>query len=177
MLFSSATMSLDGYIAGVGGDMSWLSRFVTGAPDPVADALMARSGSLLIGNRTFGGDDPNAGTDAEGAFGGQWSGVSVVLTHHPKTDTPDVRYVGDLTTAVETARTAAGDRDVNILGADVARQCLQAGLLEEIWVSVAPILLGDGVPLFRLAGGTRVDLQPIAVTTEPMPWFGYRVVR
>jgi dihydrofolate reductase len=177
MLIYSATVSLDGYIAGVDGDMSWLTRFVTGEPDPAADALMDRSGALLIGNRTFGGDDPNAGTDAEGAFGGRWSGLSVVLTHHLRPATADVRFVDDLQAAVATARAAAGDRDVNVLGADVARQCLQAGLLDEIWVFLAPVLLGDGVPLFRLAGGAQVPLEQIAATGGPMPGFGYRVLR
>jgi len=69
-LLYSATMSLDGFIAGVGGDMSWLTRHLAG-PNPTADRLLANVGALLIGNRTFGGDDPNRGTDQEGAFGGQ----------------------------------------------------------------------------------------------------------
>ena len=72
-LLYSATMSLDGYISGPGGDMSWLSEHV-GSVDVDVDALMAGIGALLIGRRTYDGDDPNAGTDSEGAFGGRWDG-------------------------------------------------------------------------------------------------------
>ncbi len=59
-----------------------------------------------------------------------------------------------------TAQAAAGDATyVNVLGADVGRQCLEAGLLDEILVLVAPVLLGDGTPLFRHPGGVLADLE------------------
>ena len=61
----SATMSLDGFIAGVGGDMSWLTKFV-GESSSAADDLVAKVGAILVGNTTFGGDDPNRGTSREG---------------------------------------------------------------------------------------------------------------
>ncbi len=50
---------------------------------------------------------------------------------------------------------------MNVLGANVAAQCLDAGLLDEILVFVAPVLLGDGVRLFDHPGGTNVRLEPI----------------
>ena len=80
----SATMSLDGYIAGPDGDMSWLTPYL--GPNPEIDALQQRIGALLIGGRTFRGDDPNRGTDKEGAFSGTWTGPSFVVTHHPPVD-------------------------------------------------------------------------------------------
>jgi dihydrofolate reductase len=161
-LLYSATMSLDGFIAGVDGDMSWLSEHV-GSPDIDVDELLASIGSLLIGKRTFGGDDPNKGTDSEGAFGGRWHGPSIVLTHDPPPDTtdPDVTFAGDLDTAVRLAKDTAGGRYVNVLGANVAKQCLEAGVLDEILVLIAPVLLGDGVRLYEHAGGTNVRLEPI----------------
>jgi dihydrofolate reductase len=161
-LLYSATMSLDGFIAGVGGDMAWLTEHL-GAPNPEIDELMAGIGALLIGKRTFTGDDPNKGTDAEGAFGGRWHGPSIVLTHDPPTTSndPDVTFVGDLETAVRVAKDAAGGRYVNVLGANVAGQCLEAGLLDEILVLIAPVLLGDGTRLFQHPGGTNVRLEPI----------------
>ena len=116
-------MSLDGFIAGPRGDMSWLSEHV-GAVAVDVDALMAEMGALLIGRRTYDGDDPNAGTDSEGAYGGRWDGRSVVLTHRPPaTDTPGVTFGTDLHEAVQAAKDTADGRYVNILGADVARQC------------------------------------------------------
>jgi dihydrofolate reductase len=155
-------MSLDGFIAGVGGDMSWLSEHA-GSAEVDVDELVAGVGALLIGARTFGGDDPNRGTDAEGAFGGRWHGPSVVLTHRPPAHTsdPDVTFATDLDSAVRIAKDAAGEKYVHVLGANVAEQCLDAGLLDEILVYVAPVLLGDGVALFRRAGGTNVRLEPL----------------
>lgn len=81
-LLYSATMSLDGFIAGAGGDMSWLTEHLIAPSSPEIDELLANIRALLVGKRTFAGDDPNKGTDAEGAFGGRWSGPSVVLRAH-----------------------------------------------------------------------------------------------
>lgn len=77
----AATMSLDGYIAGPGGDMQWLVPYL--GANPEAEELARRTGALLIGARTLFGDDPHRGTDREGAFGGTWDGPSFVLTHTP----------------------------------------------------------------------------------------------
>ena len=141
----SAAVSLDGFIAGPGGDMSWLSEYV-GGENPTAERLLADTGALLIGNRTFTGDDPNRGTDSEGAFGGQYDGPAVVLTHRPPGEAPEgVVFSGDLHDAVAQAKEAAGERYVNVLGADVARQCLEAGLLDEILMFFVPVLLGAGI--------------------------------
>src|ERR1700748_2962747 len=80
-LLYTAAMSLDGFIAGPGGDMSWLSRFM-GDEDEASAALPARIGALLVGRRTWEGDDPNRGREGEeGAFGGTWSGPQIVVTH------------------------------------------------------------------------------------------------
>ena len=57
-LLYSATMSLDGFIAGPGGDMSWLSEHL-GGENEAADRLLGRLGALLVGRVTYGGDDPN----------------------------------------------------------------------------------------------------------------------
>lgn len=182
-LLYSATMSLDGVIVGVGGDMSWLGDLVdeesSAEESPDVDGLMADIGALLIGKRTWSGDDPNQGTDAEGAFGGQWQGPSVVLTHEPPAEPagPHTTFVGDLDEAVALAKEAAGGKYVNILGADVARQCLVAGVLDEILVFIAPVLLGDGTRLYELAGGTNVRLEPINVGKLGPTSLWFRVAR
>jgi riboflavin biosynthesis pyrimidine reductase len=93
MLYS-ATMSLDGFIAGHGGDMSWMTEHL--GPNPLIDELLGEIGALLVGNRTFHGDDPYKGvSDREGKFaGGGWSGPQFVLTHNPPaTPVPDVTFV------------------------------------------------------------------------------------
>lgn len=178
LLLYSATMSLDGFIAGPGGDMSWLTAYLS--PNPVAEQLVDDVGALLVGARTFGGDDPNRGTDAEGAFGGAWHGPQVVLTHHPAATAPhDVAFVDDLETAVRLARGSAGAKKyVNVLGADVARQCLEAGLLDEVLVLVAPVLLGGGTRLFDLHGGRLVPLERLSVShVERVTNLWFRVTR
>ena len=173
-LLYSATASLDGFIAGPGGDMSWLTEHLTGAVNPTADRLLADLGAILAGATTFTGDDPNKGTENEGAFGGQYHGPVFVLTHRPPETAPEgVVLVGDLHEAVARAKEAAGDRYVNVLGANVAAQCLEAGLLDEVLMFFVPVLLGDGVRMFERPGGTNVRLARIPGETEH--W--YRVVR
>lgn len=168
-LLYAATASLDGFIAGPSGDMSWLTEHLSGE-NPTAGRLLANVGALLVGNRTFGGDDPNRGTDKEGAFGGQYDGPVVVLCHNPPDEHhPSVTFVDDLHRAVAQAKEAAGDRYVNVLGANVARQCIEAGLLDEILMFFAPVLLGDGVRMFDHPGGTRVRLTP--VPGEAAHWY------
>ena len=165
-LLYSVTMSLDGFIAGPEGDMSWLTPYL--GPNPEVDALQEDIGALLVGNRTFLGDDPNRGTDKEGAFSGTWSGPVVVITHHPP-DQPvaGTTFAASLAEGLAAARSAAGDHYVNILGADIARQCIEAGELDEVLTVIAPILLGDGVRLFERTGGPSIRLERVGVTELP----------
>ena len=65
-----------------------------------------------------------------------------------------------------------------MLGAEVARQCLEAGLLDEVFVGVAPVLLGDGVRLFDHPGGADVRLERIDVAVSPLATnLRFRVLR
>jgi dihydrofolate reductase len=175
----SATMSLDGFIAGPGGDMSWLTEHL--GPDPRVAGLVDEIGSLLIGRRTFGGDDPHKGVEGkEGKpFGGGWSGPQFVLTHNPPaTPVPGITFVTDLESALAAAKAAAGEKYVNVIGADIARQCLEAGQLDEIFVFIAGVLLGDGVRLFDRPGGTNVPLERLEAGTAPRAaHLRFRVVR
>ena len=172
----SAAMSLDGFIAGPGGDVSWMADHL--GPNPVVDQLIAQTGAILVGNRTFGGDDPYKGQEGEGeAFGGGWDGPQFVLTHRPPDERrPGVTFVGDIDTAISESRVAAGDKYVNVLGASVAAQCLAAGVLDEVLVSVVPVFLGDGTRLFEHPGGKTVRLKQINVSHTPqMTNLWYRI--
>ncbi|HUK71432.1 MAG TPA: dihydrofolate reductase family protein [Streptosporangiaceae bacterium] len=106
MLYS-ATMSLDGFIAGPGGDMSWLTEHL--GPNPTVDEVIGKIGALPVGNRTFRGDDPHKGAAKEGKpFGGGWTGPQFVLAHHaPDTPVPGITFVGDLGSGVAAAKAAA----------------------------------------------------------------------
>lgn len=160
----SAAVSLDGFIAGADGDMSWLAAYE--GPNPAVDELISDTGALLVGRGSYDGDDPNRGRENEGeAFGGGWDGPQFVLTHRPDpTPPPGVTFVTDFDEAVAVSRAAAGDGLVNVIGANVAAQCLAAGVLDEIVVMIVPVLLGDGTRLFAQPGGTNLPLQRIGLS-------------
>jgi dihydrofolate reductase len=153
------SMSLDGFIAGPGHAMDWIFDFV--APDEFPE-IAAATGAMLMGRRTYEvGKAMDAG-ETEYPF----SGPEFVLTHEPP-DRPDpaVTFLTcDIGEAVATALDAAGGRNLEILGADVARQCLQRGLVDEILVYVIPVLLGDGIRFYSSPGLARVDLEPLDST-------------
>ncbi|HEX3784305.1 MAG TPA: dihydrofolate reductase family protein [Pseudonocardiaceae bacterium] len=164
-LLWQVTMSLDGFIAGPGGDMTWMSG--SGGPNPVAYEVMSKIGALLIGGRTYHLDDNSPATERSKPYGGAWTGPMFVLTgEDPAEAAPGFTFLsGDIGAAVAAAKDAAGEKYVNILGANVAKRCLAAGLLEEILVHVAPVLVGDGVRLFDQPGFDSLRLEPISLTT------------
>jgi len=110
-------------------------------------------------------------------FGGGWDGPQIVLTHRPPDERrPGVTFVGDIETAISESRVAAGDKYVNVLGASVAAQCLAAGVLDEVLVSVTPVFLGDGTRLFEHPGGKTVRLKQINVShTRQITNLWYRI--
>jgi len=172
------TMSLDGFITGPGGDMSWLTEHM--GPNPAAGEIMTQTGALLIGNRTFGGDDPLRGTEHEGEpYGGGWDGPQFVLAHKvPGISIPGITFVTDLGRGVAAAKSAAGDKYVGVFGAQVAAQCVEAGVLDEIFVCIAPVMLGDGTRLFNRPGGANVRLERLSLTETPgMTSLVLRVIR
>jgi dihydrofolate reductase len=157
-------MSLDGFIAGPGHAMDWgggraLADFV--APEDFAQ-VAAATGAMLIGRRTWEvGSKMQA--DEPGSVDYPFAGPFFLLTHRPlEPPDPDVTILsGDIGAAVATALDAAAGKNLEILGADVAAQCLGHGLVDEILVYVLPVVLGDGIP-FSAPGLTRVDLEPIS---------------
>ena len=106
----------------------------------VISAEVGHGKGAVLGLDVTGRDDPHKGTPKEGKpFGGGWDGPQFVLTHHaPDTPVPGVTFVGDLDSGVAAAKAAAGDRYVHVLGASVARQCLDARVLDEILVYAHP---------------------------------------
>jgi dihydrofolate reductase len=117
---------------------------------------------MLVGRRTWDVGDKMKEQEPE-SVDYPFTGPMFLLTHRPlDPPNPDVTILsGDIGDAVATALDAAGDKDVEILGADVAGQCLQHGLVDEILVYVLPVLLGEGVP-FSAPGVPRTDLEPLS---------------
>ena len=155
------SMSVDGFIAGPGDAMDWVFDFV--APDEFPE-VAAATGAMLVGRRTWEvGDAMEA--DEPGSTDYPFSGPMFVLTHRPL-EPPDPAVTiltGDIGDAVATALDAAGGKNLEILGADVAGQCLRRGLVDEILVYVLPVLLGDGIR-FSSPGLGRIDLEPLSST-------------
>jgi dihydrofolate reductase len=121
----------------------------------VFEELNATVGATIIGRRTFDlGLGPWGGTP--------WPGMpSFVVTHRTRED-----LLGDnggtfafdgLEAAARRAKDAAGDKDVVVLGADVARHLLRAGLLDEVRIHLVPLLMGEGTRLFA---GEQAELIP-----------------
>jgi len=185
-LVAIMSMSLDGYVAdpndGVAEVFDWYSsgdvEIHTGGSDPMTFRVSAPSaehirgltsglGAVLTGRRTF--------EVAQGWGGNHAWGPAFVLVHQVPAGWPrpgsTVHFVTDgVESAVKQAKAAAGGKAVGVHGADTIQQCLNAGLLDELSVDVAAVLLGSGVRLFdKLAAtpsrlGNPQVIQGIGVT-------------
>ena len=123
----------------------------------------AATGAMLVGRRTADvGERMRAEKPGSVVLPLLRTGVR---PHSPATRSrlpPGVTYLsGDVGEAVATARRAAGEKNLEILGADVAGQCLRRGLVDEILVYVLPVLLGEGIP-FSAPGLPPLDLEPLS---------------
>jgi dihydrofolate reductase len=173
---------------------SWRARHGQSGGERNADSDLVQenldaTGAIVMGRRMFSGgagpwdEDPNA----DGWWGDEPPfGVPVfVLTHHAresvtKPDGTTYTFVTDgIESALDQARAAAGDRNVAVAGgASAAQQYLAAGLLDELQLHVAPILLGDGVRLFDDPSVARNPLELVRVVDSPaVTHLKYRVVK
>ncbi|MFC7816970.1 MULTISPECIES: dihydrofolate reductase family protein [unclassified Streptomyces] len=171
------TCSIDGFIAGPEHDMSWMS-----AAEPLAEGAgerMAGDVAVIISGRA-GYDAAKAQQDERDdttseAYGGAWSGTEFVLTHRPEEIADDPAVVAlncDIVDAVRRAQEVAGDRDVQIVSADIARQALEHDLIDELQVFVAPVFLGDGTRVFDVPGGQRIDWELVEIYEDSPRSFG-----
>jgi dihydrofolate reductase len=171
-------MSLDGFVAGPDDSMDWVFEYAT--PDQAGD-VMAATGAMLCGRRTYDVGQRDAGKLSGDAYGGLWSGPVFVLTHRPPPAPPDDLHTflsGDIGAAVGAARAAASGKDVEVLGSDITGQCLQAGLIDEIYVLILPVVLGRGTPLVTGVGLDRVGLAPVSsAMSGAVTAMRFRVVR
>ncbi|MBB5868550.1 dihydrofolate reductase [Allocatelliglobosispora scoriae] len=175
-VITGATMSLDGYIAGPNesgfdllfqwygnGGVELPSASPTVPPSHVSAAsaeLVTREyasiGCLVVGRHLY---------DLTNAWGGHHplDVTTVVLTHQRPVDRPDddddfVFVTDGIEAAVAKARQIAGEKNVVFNGGQIARQCLEAWLLDEVGIDLAPVLLGSGTPLFAGLGAVPAQL-------------------
>ena len=195
------TMSLDGFVAGPndgpenglgdGGDalFKWYfsgdTEISVGSGSPVlkvspqsAELLKEAMGSYgagVWGRRTF---------DIAKAWGGHPPGTPCfILTHHPpqawvKEGSPFIFVTDGVESAIRQAKQAAGDKNVVICTASILQQALNAKLVDEIHVDVAPVVLGSGVRLFDHLGAGAIELENIQTIAAPgVTHLGFRVVK
>jgi dihydrofolate reductase len=193
-VLAGITTSVDGYVAGpddrpgqgLGEGGERLHYWVFGGPwtydnEPEGGAsgedaawlqeVMSRLGAVVSGRWTY---------EAADHWGGEnpWDMPLFIVTHRPEEE-PDgagFTFVSGVEEAVARAKEAAGDKDVHIMGgADVIRQALEAGLVEELTIIVAPVVLGGGKRLFD--GFSRsLELEHIGLRQSPHATFiEYRV--
>ena len=159
------------------------------ADDEVVAETLQATGAVVMGRRMFSGgkgpwaDDPN--TDAWWGDNPPFHVPVFVLTHHPretviKEGGNSFTFVTDgIEAALEQARAAAGDKDMSLAGgADVVQQYLNAALLDELQIHVAPVFLGGGVRLFDRLGPDPIELEATRVIESPtVTHLRYRVVK
>ncbi|TDU87735.1 dihydrofolate reductase [Kribbella voronezhensis] len=154
-------MSLDGFIAAPGQDaLGWLEG-VSIRPGVVAE-YADRIGAVLGGRKGW-----DAYPDSSAPYGGAMGGPTFILTHHPedaKADQagsgPGVTFLNcEVAEATRIALKAAGGKDLVVFSADIGRQLLEQGLLDELHLHIAPILLGDGTRLFDNPAGVPIQLE------------------
>ena len=145
--------------------------------DVIEESLRA-TGAVVMGRKMFSGGEGPWENDprADGWWGDDppFHVPVFVLTHHArKTKVMEggttFTFVTDgIEAALEQARAAAGDKDVHLAGgASVVQQYLKAGLLDELQIHLAPVLLGDGVSLFDRLGVDAVRLEASRVIASP----------
>ena len=194
---SGITTSLDGYVTGpddgpgkgLGEGGERLHWWVFGGPwtyasgargEPVGvdkqvlDEAFARIGAVVGGRTTY---------EAAGAWGGRnpFGVPFFIVTHRPQDAPPadaGFTFVDGLAEAVERAGEAAGGKDVSVMGgADVIRQALRAGLVEELSISIAPVVLGAGKRLFDDGFRETLQLEHLRVLQSPFAThLSYRVL-
>ena len=198
------SMSLDGFIAGPndgpdnglgdGGDalFQWYSSGDTDFPLPGTDMVFKVSrasaeflrpswmniGASITGRRTFDIAHGWGGNPPGGADEPHFVVTHTVPQEWVKPGSPFTFVTDGVESAVRQARKAAGDKNVDLIGASIAQQCLNAGLLDEIQVDVAPVLLGGGVRLFDHLDTAPIALEPLAVVQGlGVTHLRYRVVK
>ncbi|HWS50847.1 MAG TPA: dihydrofolate reductase family protein [Microbacterium sp.] len=144
-----ATVSLDGCMADAGGGIDWMSGF----PVVPADEALVASIVQELGAVVGGANRSQTIEDGQAPYGGIAGLPVFLMTHspHEPIEKDGVTYhfvVEDVAEAVAAARQAAGEKSVSILGGQIARQCLERGLVDEIVLHVVPVVLGGGIPLF-----------------------------
>ena len=158
------------------------------ASTAVVEGSMDNIGATVMGRNMFGGGEGPWGADPWDGWWGDEPPFHMpvfVITHHARAPVTkqggtSFNFVTDgIESALDQAREAAGGKDIALAGgANVAQQYLKAGLLDEMQLSVTPVVLGDGARLLDNLGGAEVRLECTGVVEAPgVTHLKYRVER
>ncbi len=194
-VLAGITISVDGYVAGpndgpgngLGDGGERLHYWVFGGPwtydapqgEPTAEdaswlaEAMSRIGAVVGGRWTY---------EAAGHWGDEnpWGLPFFIVTHRPEEQPAGgaFTFVSGVREAIDAAKEAAGDKDVHVMGgADVIRQALEDGLVDELTIIIAPVVLGGGKRLFD-GFANSLELEQVGVRQSAYATFvDYRVKR
>jgi dihydrofolate reductase len=195
-VIAAITTSVDGYVAGpndspgkgLGERGERLHNWVFGGPwsydaEPTGemqpedkawmDEAMGNLGAVVAGRWTYEAAEHWGGTNP-------WGIPFFIVTHRPEEHPPGdhFRFVDGVPEAIEQAKAAAGGKDVHVMGgADVIRQALAAGLVDELTIIIAPLVLGGGKRLFE-GFDHDIELEHLGMRQSKYATFvDYRVLR
>jgi dihydrofolate reductase len=166
-------VSLDGFVAGPGHDMSFMEN--TTVRDGLHREYIETTGAILAGRNGF---DSAIGDSRP--YGGAWQGPIFVLTHHPENASPaeDITFLScPVDEAVRIALAAAQGKNVEVFSPNICAQLLRRGLIDEIDIHIAPVLLGDGIRLYDALGGHPLHLRRDSATPTRTVDLRYQPIR
>jgi dihydrofolate reductase len=185
VVLSTHSVSLDGYMARTDGQAGRLNAWLFGGDErqpldlsnesrEVFDALVTRIGAVVVGRNTY---------DAASGWGGTppFDWPFFVVTHHPPENADELPFVfvtEGLERAIALAKEAAGGRDVSVMGGDMTRQALSAGLIDELHLDLVSVIFGEGVRFLDDFEDGPIRLERMwLVDTPAVAHVSFRVLR
>lgn len=171
-VFGGMATSLDGYIRSESGDLSWLNDAMSKDEDYGFEATTLRTGAYVMGANTY--------REVAG-MGGMGPGVpTYVVTHDDTLPTKGntLLFSGDLADLVARIKSSIPeDKDICLFGGgELVSEFIEEGLLDELGVSIVPVVLGGGVPFFRrISRWTTLELLECRAFPSGIVLLNYRL--
>ena len=182
-VIAGMSMSLDGYINDHNGSIDGLySDFSELHDAPTFQEMIENTGAVVMGRHVHEMGDPNLWANDDYEF----QTPIFVLTHTPPAKYPKgndrltFTFVTDgIESAISQAKKAAGNKDVQVIGASTIQQCLNAELCDELQIDIMPVLLGKGQKMFEHIDFEKIKLERIKVeaTTQMRTSITFRLVK
>lgn len=178
-VYFGMTLSLDGFVNDKNGKFDKL--FASFEPNEELAAMLENTGAVVMGRNSFEeADDTDSYADSY-----EFQVPLFVLTKnlpdkHPKeNDNLTITFVTDgIESAIKQAKVAAKGKDVAVMGANVGRQLLKAGLADELQITIAPILLGKGLRLFEHLEDLEIPLEKLrTIETNQQVEIWYKIIK